>query len=87
MTDQKKRRVFSAVLSGAIMLIVILVAILVYQLVGILERKKQIELLDEKIQILTNDIENVKSEIESWGYDWKIELAEREQGLYENEEE
>lgn len=87
MTDQKKRRVFSAILSGAIMLIVILVAVLVYQLVGILERKKQIELLNEKIAILTEDIENVKSEIESWGYDWKIELAEREQGLYENEEE
>ena len=87
MTDQKKRRVFSAVLSGAIMLIVILVAILTYQLVGILERKKQIELLDEKIAILNVEIENTKSEIESWGYDWKIELAEREQGLYENEEE
>lgn len=87
MTDQKKKRVFSAVLSGAIMLIVFLVAILVYQLVGILERKKQIELLDEKIAILNEDIKNVKSEIESWGYDWKIELAEREQGLYENNEE
>lgn len=58
-----------------------------YQLVGILERKKQIELLDEKIAVLTQDIENTKSEIESWGCDWRIELAEREQGLYENEEE
>ena len=58
-----------------------------YQLAGILERKKQIELLDNKITVLIEEIDNVKSEIDSWGYDWKIELAEREQGLYENEEE
>lgn len=87
MTDQKKRRVFSAVLSGLIMLTMILVSIIVYQLAGILERKKQIELLDNKITVLIEEIDNVKSEIDSWGYDWKIELAEREQGLYENEEE
>ena len=87
MTDQKKRRVFSAVLSGLIMLTVILVSIITYQLLGILERKKQIELLNDKITALTEEIEGVKSEIDSWGYDWKIELAEREQGLYENEEE
>ena len=87
MTDQKKRRVFSAVLSGLIMLTVILVSVIAYQLAGILERKKQIELLNDKIAVLTEEIENVKSEIDSWGFDWKIELAEREQGLYENEEE
>lgn len=87
MTDQKKTRVFSAVLSGIIMLLVVIVAILAYQLVGILERKKQIKILDEEIAILTQEIGEVKDEIESWGYDWKIELKKREQGLYENEEE
>ncbi len=87
MTDQKKKRVFSAILSGLIMLTFILVAIIVYQLAGILERKRQIEVLDGKIALLKEEIDNTKSEIESWGYDWKIELAEREQGLYENEEE
>ena len=87
MTDQKKRRVFSAVLSGLIMLIVVITAILAYQLAGILQRKKQIELLNNEIASITEEIENVKNEIETWGYDWKKELAEREQGLYENEEE
>ena len=69
------------------MLLFILIAILVYQLVGILERKKQIEILDNKIALLTQEIEETKSEIESWGYDWKLELAEREQGLYKGEDE
>ncbi len=87
MSDQKKRRVFSAVLSGLIMLTFILLAIIVYQLVGILQRKRQIEILDSKIALLNEEIDNTKSEIEAWGYDWKIELAEREQGLYKNEEE
>lgn len=83
MSDQKKKRIFSAILAGAIMLISILLAVLVYQLVGILTRKKQIEILDEKIALLTKEIENTKSEIESWDYDWRIELAKREQGIYE----
>ncbi len=87
MTDQKKKRVFSAILSGLIMLAFVLVAIIVYQLAGILERKRQIEILDSKIALLNEEINSTKSEIESWGYDWKIELAEREQGLYKNEEE
>lgn len=82
MSDQKKKRIFSAVLAGIIMLISVLIAVLVYQLVGILVRKKQIEILDDKIILLTQEIEDVESEIESWGYDWRIELAKREQGLY-----
>ena len=82
MSDQKKKRIFSAVLAGLIMLTSILVAVLVYQLVGILIRKQQIKILDDEITLLTREIEDVKSEIESWNYDWRIELAKREQGLY-----
>ena len=87
MSDQKKRRVFSAVLSGLIMLLVIITAILVYQLVGIIQRKKQIELLNIEIASITEDIRNVKDEIESWELDWKKEQADREQGNLRNEEE
>ncbi len=86
MTDKKKKRIFSAVLAGTIMLISILLTVIMYQLVGILTRKKQIEILDDKIALLTQEIENTKSEIEAWNYDWRIELAKREQGLYEGNE-
>ncbi len=52
-----------------------------------LQRKNQIELLNKEIAVITQEIEDVKDEIDSWGYDWKKELAEREQGLYNGEEE
>ncbi len=87
MTDQKRRRVFSAVLSGVIMLIVVLLTVIVYQLAGIIIRKNRIEALDKEIQKITLDIQNTQSEIESWGYDWKIELAQRENGLYDKDDE
>lgn len=87
MTELKRRRVFSAVLSGAIMLIVVLLTVIVYQLAGIIVRKNRIKALDKEIAQITLDIQNTQSEIESWGYDWKIELAERENGLYENDDE
>lgn len=87
MTDQKRRRVFSAVLSGIIMLIMILFTVIMYQVVGIVVRKNRIKALDKEIAQITLDIQNTQSEIESWGYDWKIELAERENGLYENDDE
>lgn len=87
MTDQKRRRVFSAVLSGIIMLIMVLFTVIVYQVVGIVVRKNRIKALDKEIAQITLDIQNTQSEIESWGYDWKIELAERESGLYESDDE
>lgn len=87
MTDQKKKRVFSAVLSGLIMLLVVIVSIICYQLVGILERRKQIQILNEQIAVITEEIEDVKDEIESWGCDWRKELALREQGIFGNVDE
>lgn len=58
-----------------------------YQVVGIVVRKNRIKALDKEIAQITLDIQNTQSEIESWGYDWKIELAERESGLYESDDE
>ena len=88
MTELKKKRVFSAVLSGLIMLSFILFTFLIYQIVGIVTRKNEIKLLDNQIKLLTEEIEQTESEIESWGYAWKIEQAARERlgYVYPNEE-
>ena len=82
MTELKKKRVFSAVLSGLIMLSFILFTFLIYQIVGIVTRKNEIKLLDNQIKLLTEEIKQTESEIESWGYAWKIEQAAREHGLH-----
>ena len=87
MNEEKKRRVFSAVLSGMIMLITILVAILTYQLVGIVSRKNKIKKLDAEIVYLQQQIEQAESEIEVWALEWKIIERARELGMYFESEE
>ena len=88
MSEEKKRRVLSAVVSGGIMLLFILITILVYQIVGIYSRKNRINALDAEITQLYAQIETTEDSIEEWSQRWKIEQRARELGLiYENDEE
>lgn len=86
MNEEKKRRVFSAVLSGMIMLVTLLVAIVTYQIVGILSRKNKIEELDAEIAYLKSQIELTEDEIASWELRWKIIERARELGMYFEDE-
>ena len=88
MSEEKKRRVVSATVSGAIMLLFILVTILVYQIVGIYVRKNRIQTLDNEIATLEQEILDTESSIEEWSQRWKIEQRARELGLiYEEDDE
>ena len=87
MNEEKKRRVFSAVLSGLIMFTTILVAIITYQLVGIFTRKNKIAELDAEIAYLRAQIEQTEDEIASWELEWKIIERARELGMYFEDEE
>jgi cell division protein FtsL len=87
MNEEKKRRIFSAVLSGLIMLTTILVAIITYQLVGIFTRKNKIAELDAEIEYLQKQIELTEDEIASWELEWKIIERARELGMYFEDEE
>ena len=88
MSEEKKRRVLSALVSGAIMLLFIMVTILVYQIVGIYTRKNRINALDAEIAELNEQIETTESSIDEWSQRWKIEQRARELGLiYEDDEE
>ena len=87
MSEDKKKRVFSAVLSGLIMMATILIAIVTYQFIGIITRKNQIEKLDAEILALKAQIEQTESEIESWSLEWKIIERARELGMYFEDEE
>ena len=87
MNEAKKRRIFSAVLSGLIMLTVILVSIICYQLVGIFTRKNKIAELDSEIEYLKSQIELTEDEIASWELEWKIIERARELGMYFEQDE
>ena len=87
MNSEKKKRVFTAVLSGLIMFVTILVAVVSYQLVGIITRKNEIERLDAEIRELQLQIEQTEDEILSWQLEWKIIERARELGMeFEDEE-
>ena len=87
MNSEKKKRVFTAVLSGLIMFVTILVAVVSYQLVGIITRKNEIERLDAEIRELQLQIEQTEDEILSWQLEWKIiERALRLGMVFEDEE-
>ncbi len=87
MNEEKKRRVFSAVLSGMIMLVTFLVIIITYQMVGIFSRKNRIAELDAEIAYLKTQIEQTEDEIASWELEWKIIERARELGMYFDDEE
>lgn len=86
MNGEKKKRIFSAVLSGMIMLTTVLVTIITYQLIGIFTRKNQIEKLDAEILSLKTQIAETQDEIKSWSYDWKIKARAYELGMYFEDE-
>lgn len=87
MNEESKRRIFSAVLAGLIMMATILIAIIVYQFVGIISRKNKIEQLNAEIVALKAQIEQTESEIDSWSLEWKIIERARELGLYFEDDE
>lgn len=86
MTEVKLKRIIHAVVSGAVMLTFILLAILTYQLLAMNTSKKKIDALDEEISALSMQIENTENEIEKWSMEWKIKERARELGLYEPED-
>lgn len=63
------------------MLVTVLVAILTYQLVGIISRKNRIRELDAEIAYLQEQIELSKSDIETWQLEWKIIERAKELGM------
>lgn len=88
MTEQKKEKVNSAILSGTITLAIIFIVLIVYQLASIIIKKDTINKLELEIVAIERSIEDLQSEIDVWGETWKIEERARELGMYrENENE
>ena len=86
MSEEKRKRVFSASLSGLIMLFTVLIFVLAYQMIGISVRKNRINALDAEITQLKQEIDNTEDEIKSWSFEWKIEKRARELGMYRPDE-
>ena len=86
MSEEKKQRITSAVISGIVMLLCIVIAITVYQLVGIIQRKNKIEKLNQEIAYLESQLDETNEQIEIWSQEWKIKERARELGLQDTYE-
>lgn len=85
MSEEKRQRVFAAVLSGVIMLIAIFAAIIVYQMYGIFARKARIEKLDAEIAALEREIIDIDSETDAYRLLIEKEKARLERNSKDNE--
>lgn len=86
-SEEKSKRVMSAVVSGLIVFIFILFSVLIYQIVDIYVKKAKIDSLNKEIAILEENIANNQSELASWEEEWKILKRARELNLYEGSDE
>ncbi len=86
MTEEKARRIQTAITSAAVILLFILVAIMVYGMGVIKGKKAKIEQLETEIHLLEEKKEKTEKGIELWLCEWKIIERANELGyLYETD--
>lgn len=76
MEEQKLKRVRNAGIVGAVLLVIILLSILIFQLVKINKEKKELAILQDEIakyQLLTDEEKQLKDAMET--RDWIIQRA------------
>lgn len=82
MDEQKKKRIYSAAVVIAVMLLCILLSFMVYQMFAIGAKKRRIDALNAQIAVLEKERDETSDSIEVWLSKWKIEEVAREKGWY-----
>ncbi len=82
MDEQKIRKIFSASIVIAVLLLAVLLTFMVYQMFAIGAKKREIDALDAQIAELEEQKKNTEDKISIWLSDWKIEEKAREKGWY-----
>lgn len=80
MDEQKLKTRLAAITSTGVILLVVLMAIWIFQLVRLSEGKKVIEEKNAEIQTLLDEKSDMENRIEIWTTDWKIDERARELG-------
>ena len=84
MEEQKLKKIIAVSVSAAVILLVVLIAVMVYQMILLGNGKKNVERLNAEIQTLEEQKEDLKKQIDIWQTDWKIDERARELGwLYD----
>ncbi len=81
MEEQKYKRVRNAVIFGAVLLVIVLLSILIFQLVKIKNDRKELQYLKEQIAVYRTLTEEEKDSLEAMNTREWIEQKARELGL------
>lgn len=78
MKIDKLKRIAASVTAAAVLLLVILLSIMVYQIVYIKAKEREINALESEIERLEKQNEQTEDNIEIWLSEWKIKERARE---------
>lgn len=82
MDEQKIKRVVAASVVIAVFLLTVLLSFMVYQMIAISAKKKQLDTLNEQIAELEKERDRMEDQIDTWLSNWKIEERARELDWY-----
>jgi len=86
MTEKRARRLVSAGVAAAVTLLVFLLAVIVFQMICLLQAKKELSDLKKTEKEYERAINETQDEIDLWLEEWKIEEAARKYGYRKNAE-
>ena len=85
MEEQKLKKIIAVSVSAAVILLVVLIAVMIYQMVMLENGRRKVEELNAEKVMLEEQREDLVNLIDIWQTDWKIDERARELGwLYEN---
>ena len=82
MDEQKLKKVVAASVVIAVVLLSVLLTFMVYQMIAIGAKKRQIDDLNGQIEALDQQKKDTQDKIDYWLSDWKIEERARELEWY-----
>ena len=84
MDEQRLRKIIAVSVSTAIILLVTLLFVMIFQMVLLRKGQKNVERLNAEIAALEEQKKDMEDRIELWQTDWKIDERARELGyVYE----
>lgn len=84
MTEKRARRLVSAGVAAAVVLLAFLLVVIAFQMVCLLQAKKELSDLQKTEKEYERLINETQDEIDVWLEEWKIEEAARKYGFRKN---
>ncbi len=81
MTEERMKRLLTAFVSTGVILLVVLLTVLVFQMICLSQKNKELQALKEAEAEYLQIKENTEDNISLWLEEWKIEEAARKYGF------